>query len=37
MRDKEKLFCEKCGKILKEWNSAVIYSLEPVSHKEDKK
>ncbi len=28
MRDKDKLPCEKCGYILKEWNGGVIYSLE---------
>lgn len=37
MREKDKLPCEKCGFILKEWNAAVIYSLELVSHKEEKK
>ena len=36
MRDKDKLPCEKCGFILKNWDNAVIYSLEPVSQKEDK-
>lgn len=36
MRDKDKLTCEKCGFILKEWDAAVIYSLEPFSNKEDK-
>ena len=35
MRDKQKLPCEKCGFILKEWNAAVMYSLEPVSYTED--
>ena len=34
MRDKDKLPCEKCGFILKNWDNAVIYSLEPVSEKE---
>lgn len=28
MRDKDKLPCDKCGYILKEWNGGVIYSLE---------
>lgn len=36
MRDKDKLFCEKCGYILKEWNAAVIYSLERISDKGNK-
>ncbi|MCR5171931.1 MAG: hypothetical protein K6B73_03585 [Treponema sp.] len=37
MRDKDKLFCEKCNYILKEWDAAVVYSLEKISAKEDKK
>jgi ribosomal protein S27AE len=34
MRDKDKLSCEKCGYILKEWNAAVLYSLEKITDKE---
>ncbi len=28
MRDKDKLYCEKCDYILKDWDAAVIYYLE---------
>ena len=31
MRDKDKLPCEKCGYILKEWDGGVVYSLESIS------
>lgn len=36
MRDKDKLPCDKCGYILKEWNGGVIYSLEKILKQEQK-